>query len=180
MNMLLVIASIIAMLSIVGVALYFLHSLYQRRKGANDASIDTPTFWQSPVINTPNFGPVTPVHFEWETNTSGHATVQDANGRLRTLSPVHEEELHVKNILPGIFGASRLEIDWLPKDYALREQERYASHAGMVFDAVHHKHKFDMAQTEAVTAANNIDLELEKKLEAAQLLLRANPAPRKQ
>ena len=97
----------------------------------------------------------------------------------RTLSPMNEEELHIHNMLPGIFGASRIEVDWLPSDHARREQERYAQQAGAVADTIHYKHKFDMAQTDAVMQKENTALEVEKVFEQAQVVFKGNPAVKK-
>lgn len=176
MNTTLQVMTITLFLFALGIGAYLVFLLYGRHKGVNDTTIETPTFWQSPIIETPNYGPVTPVSFEWETSSSGHATVRDANGVLRMISPMSEEELHVKNMLPGLFGATRLEVVHTPRDHAARERHRQVAQAGSVADALHYKDKWDMAQTEAITERENTDLALQKTVEHIQTIQRANPA----
>lgn len=176
MNMLLIIMSITATLCIVGLAAYFGWILYQKRRGADDPGMDVSYLRPPPIINTFEYGPVVPEHFEFETNTSGHATVHDTNGRLRTLSPVLAEELHVRNMLQVVFGSGPAEFDWIPKAHAEREQRRYAERAGALIDAVNYKHKFDMAQTDAIVEKENSTLELDKTVERLQAINKANPA----
>ena len=174
MNMLLIIMSIIAMLTIVGISAYGLLHLYGQRRGANDPTMEVPAVRPRPIINT-EYGPVTPLSFEYETRTSGNATVKDGTGRFRTLSNVNAEELHEKNVLHNVFGTGPAEYNYTPSDHAQREHARYAARAGGVVDTMNFKHKFDMAQTDAVVEHENTDLELEKSIERAQALIRANP-----
>ena len=176
MNLVITVMQVIATLFVLAVGGWGVYYVIRSRKAPDDTSIDVSGWRPAPIIDTIEYGDVVPEHFEWETNTSGHATVRDMNGRLRTISPMDLQELTVVNMFQTVFGPGPAVIRYRSKDHAQQEQARYAAQAGGNADTMHYKNKFDMAQTDFIVERENANLQLEKDVERAQALIRANPA----
>lgn len=149
--------------------------LLKARQGVDDMKTEVEYLRPPAEIITPDLGPCVAVAWDPETQTSGHMTVRDANGKLRTIPGVHNHELRAVDIKQAIFGPGRPQYEYIPSNVAKERAMRYNQSINMLSEITTNKQEKEEAQRKEMVAKSNVDMELKKSVERMKELNRQLP-----
>ena len=147
----------------IGGIVFFLVNEWYKGRRPGDAGVDVQFLRGPPVIDTLDYGPVVPQHWEPETNTSGHLTVKTAEGRVITMSEVHKEELHQIDVIHCIMG--RGQYEYIPKSRAQERKEDFQDKMDGTKQSVKNKLDAQESKQNEKLEKTNSDLRLQQTLD---------------